>query len=103
MSTVASDEWRERKFEERSRSLAALGMTGGGERQELESRNWRSEERFIAQKARDGATVLSTQADRIAGAMRKEKASACCVRNDAVGGLGTSADVRRLDASGLQE
>ena len=28
MRTVASDEWRVAKFEEKSRSLAALGMTG---------------------------------------------------------------------------
>jgi hypothetical protein len=40
------------------------------------------EERFIAQKARDGAEYLSAQADAFAGSEREEKASACSARND---------------------
>jgi hypothetical protein len=40
------------------------------------------EEGFIAQKPRDGAAVLSAQADRLAGARREEGALGCSARND---------------------
>jgi hypothetical protein len=45
------------------------------------------EERFIAQKARDGAEYLSAQADAFTGSEREERASARSVRNDRLDGV----------------
>ncbi len=62
-----------------------LRGSGGGEAFFQGSR-WES--RHGPQKKRGEERFLSAQADRFAGAKRKEKASACSVRNDGRWGAG---------------
>jgi hypothetical protein len=64
--------------------------SGRGKKRKLETRRQKVESGkekrdFIPQNARDGEEFSHPQADRIAGAMRVEKASACSVRNEGVG------------------
>ncbi len=67
-------------------SLARPGLGWPKRRDFMALVDWSRRQRdFIAQKACDGAAVLSAQADTFAGANVKEKASACSLRNDSVG------------------